>query len=168
MYDCDINIGARFDDRVTGRVSGFSPNSKKIHIDVDDCSIDKIIKVDVPIIGDAQSAIAAILEEWEKRKLTNRNKEISAWWSQIKKWRDVKSLSYENSKKSLKPEYAIERLNALSKEHKPFISTDVGQHQMWAAQYLEFSDPKKWLTSGGLGTMGYGVPALAQLPIQIL
>jgi acetolactate synthase I/II/III large subunit len=161
MYDCDvmINIGARFDDRVTGRVSGFSPNSKKIHIDIDDCSIDKIIKVDVPIVGDAAEVIEAILEEWNRRGLKNRKKEISAWLEKIKKWQAIDSLSYEKSDKSIKPEYAIERLNELTKSQKPFVSTDVGQHQMWAAQYLQFDEPKKWLTSGGLGTMGYGVPA---------
>lgn len=161
MYDCDvmINIGARFDDRVTGRVSGFSPNSKKIHADVDDCSIDKIIKVDVPIVGDAASVLEALLEEWHRRNLKNRKKEISAWWNQIKKWQAIDSLSYEKSTTVIKPEYAVQRLNALTKNEKPFVSTDVGQHQMWAAQYLQFDHPKKWLTSGGLGTMGYGVPA---------
>ncbi len=161
MHDCDlmINIGARFDDRVTGRVAGFSPNSKKIHIDVDDCSIDKIIKVDVPIVGDAAVVLEALLEEWRSRKIGNRHKEISDWWNQIKKWQDIKSLSYEQSETGIKPEYAVERLNALTKSASPFVSTDVGQHQMWAAQYLQFDHPKKWLTSGGLGTMGYGVPA---------
>ncbi len=161
MYDCDvmINIGARFDDRVTGRVSGFSPNSKKIHVDVDDCSIDKIIKVDVPIVGDAASVIEAMLEEWKKRKIGSRKKAISAWWEKINKWQAIDSLSYEKSTSIIKPGFALQRLNELSKEKKPFVSTDVGQHQMWAAQYLQFDNPKKWLTSGGLGTMGYGVPA---------
>ena len=161
MHDCDlmINIGARFDDRVTGRVSAFSPDSKKIHIDIDDCSINKIINVDVPIIGDAGLVLEALLEEWNRRKNQNRRKEISAWWDQIKKWQDINSLAYEASDKEIKPEYAIERLNALTKTQQPFISTDVGQHQMWAAQYLQFDSPNKWLTSGGLGTMGYGVPA---------
>ncbi len=161
MYHCDVmlNIGARFDDRVTGRVSGFSPHSKKIHVDIDDCSIDKIIRVEVPIVGDAAQVLEALLEEWKRRKLSNRKKEISAWWNRIKTWQDVDSLSYEESDKIIKPEYAMQRLNVLSRDHKPFISTDVGQHQMWAAQYLQFDEPKKWLTSGGLGTMGYGVPA---------
>jgi len=161
MYDCDvmINIGARFDDRVTGRVSGFSPNSKKIHVDVDDCSIDKIIKVDVPIVGDAASVIEAMLEEWKKRKIGSRKKAISAWWEKINKWQAIDSLSYEKSASIIKPGFALQRLNEISKEQKPFVSTDVGQHQMWAAQYLQFDNPKKWLTSGGLGTMGYGVPA---------
>ncbi len=161
MYDCDvmINIGARFDDRVTGRVSGFSPNSKKIHVDVDDCSIDKIIKVDVPIVGDAAVVLEAMLDEWRARKLKNRQKEISVWWEKIKKWQAIDSLSYEKSDTIIKPGFALQRLNELTKTKKPFISTDVGQHQMWAAQYLHFDHPKKWLTSGGLGTMGYGVPA---------
>ncbi len=161
MYDCDvmIGIGARFDDRVTGRVSGFSPNSKKIHVDVDDCSIDKIIKVDVPIVGDAAIVLEVILDEWRSRKLKNRQKEISAWWEKIKKWQAIDSLSYEKSDSIIKPGFALQRLNELTKTKKPFISTDVGQHQMWAAQYLHFDHPKKWLTSGGLGTMGYGVPA---------
>ncbi len=161
MYECDvmINIGARFDDRVTGRISGFSPNSQKIHIDIDDCSIDKIIKVDVPIVGDASEVIEAILAEWKSRKLKNHQEQTFDWWQKIKKWQAIDSLSYEKSFESIKPEYAVQRLNELSKKQKPFISTDVGQHQMWAAQYLQFDEPKKWLTSGGLGTMGYGVPA---------
>ena len=161
MHDCDvmINIGARFDDRVTGRVSGFSPNSKKIHVDVDDCSIDKIIKVDVPIVGDAAVVLEAMLDEWRARKLKNRQKEISIWWKKIKKWQAIDSLSYEKSDTIIKPGFALQLLNGLTKTKKPFISTDVGQHQMWAAQYLHFDHPKKWLTSGGLGTMGYGVPA---------
>ncbi len=161
MYECDvmINIGARFDDRVTGKVSGFSPNSKKIHIDIDECSIDKIIKVDVAIAGDAAVVIELILEEWNRRKLNNRRKEINPWWERIKKWREIDSLSYEKSDKVIKPAYALQRLNSLTKEQAPFISTDVGQHQMWAAQYLQFDKPKKWLTSGGLGTMGYGIPS---------
>ena len=161
MHGCDvmINIGARFDDRVTGRVSGFSPHSKKIHVDVDDCSINKIIHTDVAVVGDAAECLEALLEEWHRRKLSSRKKEISAWWDQIKKWQSINSLSYEQSEKVLKPEYAMQRLNALTKSATPFVSTDVGQHQMWAAQYLHFDQPKKWLTSGGLGTMGYGVPA---------
>ncbi len=161
MHDCDVmlNIGARFDDRVTGRVSGFSPDSQKIHVDVDDCSIDKIIKVAVGIVGDAAVVLEALLAEWRRRKIGNRKAEISNWWQQIQKWQAIDSLSYEASDKIIKPAYAMQRLNELSKTQTPFISTDVGQHQMWAAQYLQFNHPKKWLTSGGLGTMGYGVPA---------
>jgi acetolactate synthase-1/2/3 large subunit len=113
----------------------------------------------VPIIGDSALVLEALLEEWHRRKNQNRRKEISAWWEKINKWQAIDSLSYEKSDKEIKPEYAVQRLNALSKTQKPFVSTDVGQHQMWAAQYLQFDEPKKWLTSGGLGTMGYGVPA---------
>ena len=161
MHDCDVmlNIGARFDDRVTGRVDKFSPNSKKIHIDIDDVSIDKIIKTDVGIIADAGDGIEALISAWKNLNLKNRKTEIGNWWDQIDKWRSVKSLSYVNSDKIIKPNYAIERINELTKKHSPFISTDVGQHQMWAAQYLTFEKPNHWLTSGGLGTMGYGVPA---------
>jgi acetolactate synthase-1/2/3 large subunit len=161
MFECDVmlNIGARFDDRVTGRVSGFSPDSKKIHVDVDDCSIDKIIKTDVPIVGDAATVLEAMIAEWRRRGLKNRRQEISNWWGRIQKWQEIDSLSYEKSDEVIKPAYAMQRLNALSKKFSPLVSTDVGQHQMWAAQYLQFDLPKKWLTSGGLGTMGYGVPA---------
>jgi len=161
MHDCDVmlNIGARFDDRVTGRVKDFSPNSKKIHVDIDDCSIDKIIRVDVPIVADAESGLEALLEEWKRRKIGNRRRAISTWWEQIQKWQAIDSLSYEKSETVIKPAYALQRLNHFTKDAAPFVSTDVGQHQMWAAQYLHFEKPKKWLTSGGLGTMGYGVPA---------
>jgi acetolactate synthase-1/2/3 large subunit len=161
MHGCDVmlNIGARFDDRITGRVDKFSPNSQKIHIDIDDVSIDKIIKVDVPIIADAAAALEAIIENWQQRKLNNRKEAIKNWWNQIKKWQNIKSLAYENSDEVIKPAYALQRLDHFTKKHSPFISTDVGQHQMWAAQYLTFNKPKHWLTSGGLGTMGYGVPA---------
>jgi acetolactate synthase-1/2/3 large subunit len=161
MHECDvmINIGARFDDRVTGRVSGFSQNSKKIHIDIDQSSINKIIKVDVGIVGDAQIILEAMLAQWQKLQLKNHRQKTQQWWEKINKWQSIKSLSYEASIEKIKPEYALERLNALTKEFEPFVSTDVGQHQMWAAQYMNFEQPKKWLTSGGLGTMGYGVPA---------
>jgi len=162
MHDCDvmINIGARFDDRVTGRVSAFSPNSKKIHVDIDETSIDKIIHVDVSITSDASQALELLIAEWKSRQLKSRAEEIKTWWNQIKKWQEIDSLSYEQSDVKIKPEYAVQLLNKLSYKHKPFVSTDVGQHQMWAAQYMQFDNPKKWLTSGGLGTMGYGVPAI--------
>jgi acetolactate synthase-1/2/3 large subunit len=166
MHDCDlmINIGARFDDRVTGKVSAFSPNSKKIHIDIDACSIDKIINVDLAIIGDASEVIERIYQEFSEKissaEVKKYHAQISDWWQKIKKWQAVKSLSYQNSTTAIKPEFAMQRLNELTKIFKPFVSTDVGQHQMWAAQYIQFDESKKWLTSGGLGTMGYGVPAI--------
>jgi len=159
MHQCDllINLGARFDDRVTGKVSAFSPHSKKIHLDIDDCSINKIINVDVPIVADAKVGLQAILNQWQKQVSEKPN--INAWWQQINKWQSIKSLSYENSETTIKPEYALECLNKLTLNQEPFVSTDVGQHQMWTAQYISFNQPKKWLTSGGLGTMGYGLPA---------
>lgn len=160
MYECDvmINIGARFDDRVTGRVNAFSPNSKKIHIDIDDVSIDKIIPVDVKIVSDAGDAIEMLIKEWNDQGLKSRKKDIELWWNKIKKWQEIDSLSYEKCDKTIKPEFSLQKLNELTRDAKPYVSTDVGQHQMWAAQYIQFDEPKKWLTSGGLGTMGYGVP----------
>ena len=161
MHDCDlmINIGARFDDRVTGRVDKFSPDSKKIHIDIDDVSVNKIIKVDLPIIGDAGDILQELVEKIQNLEISIAKDQTKDWWDQIKKWQAIKSLSYKQSKDLLKPEYALEVLNKLTTKYKPYISTDVGQHQMWTAQYLQFAGPNKWLTSGGLGTMGYGVPA---------
>lgn len=161
MHECDVmlNIGARFDDRITGRVDKFSPNSKKIHIDIDDVSIDKIIPVEVKINADAGFALEALVNKWQELGLKNRQNDISNWWQKIKKWQEIKCLSYETSNDLIKPGYALEILNSLTKDKSPFFTTDVGQHQMWAAQYLTFDKPKNWLTSGGLGTMGYGVPA---------
>ena len=148
MHGADVilNIGARFDDRVTGKVDQFSPNSKKIHIDIDPVSINKIIKVDIELISDAALAIESILKLWPK----NHSNEISSWWQKIQEWRNIKSLSYENSNKVIKPSYAMESINEITKKFEPFISTDVGQHQMWAAQYLSFEKPKKWLRAGWL------------------
>ena len=164
MHDCDlmINIGARFDDRITGMVSKFSPNSKKIHIDIDPSSINKIVKVDVAIVGDAQSIMSTMLEIIKKKYpgFKNSNKEkISDWWKQIEKWREKKSLSFKEDKKTILPQYAVQRLFELTKNQDTFITTEVGQHQMWAAQHYKFSKPNRWMTSGGLGTMGYGLPA---------
>ena len=164
MHDCDlmINIGARFDDRITGMVSKFSPNSKKIHIDIDPSSINKIVKVDVAIVGDAQSIMSTMLEIINKKYpgFTNSNKEkIHAWWKQNEKGREKKSLSMKEDKKTILPQYAVQRLYDLTKNQDTVITTEVGQHQMLAAQHYKFSKPNRWMTSGGLGTMGYGLPA---------
>ena len=164
MHECDlmINVGARFDDRITGRVDAFSPNSKKIHIDIDPSSINKIVKVNVAIVGDCLSVLNDMLTTLKNKHsdFCNSNKEkISDWWKQIKKWREKKSLSYKHDDKLIMPQYAVERLYELTKNKDSFITTEVGQHQMWAAQYYKFDKPNRWMTSGGLGTMGYGLPA---------
>ena len=164
MHECDlmINVGARFDDRITGRVDAFSPNSKKIHIDIDPSSINKIVKVDVAIVGDCLSVLNDMLTTLKNKHsdFCSSNKEkISNWWKQINKWREKKSLSYKHDDKLIMPQYAVERLYELTKNKDSFITTEVGQHQMWAAQYYKFDKPNRWMTSGGLGTMGYGLPA---------
>lgn len=160
MHDCDlmICIGARFDDRITGRLDAFSPNSKKIHVDIDPSSINKIVPVDVPILGDCSHVLEDMVRVWRQEADTTAP-DIADWWSQINEWRDRKSLQYVNSDSIIKPQYAIQRLYELTKDRKTFITTEVGQHQMWAAQYFHFDDPNRWMTSGGLGTMGYGLPA---------
>jgi acetolactate synthase I/II/III large subunit len=164
MHDCDllINIGARFDDRITGKIDEFSPKSKKVHIDIDPSSINKIVKVDLSIVGDVQEVIASTTKTLKKKKLNveKSNKEkISKWWEQIQKWRTKKSLSFINSDKIIKPQHAVQRLYELTKSKDVYITTEVGQHQMWAAQHYKFNKPNRWMTSGGLGTMGYGLPA---------
>ncbi len=161
MHDCDlmINIGARFDDRITGLISAFSPNSIKAHIDIDPSSINKVIKADIPIVGDVESVLTDILKVWKARGRTVNRDAIANWQSQISDWRKVECLKYVQEGKVIKPQYALSRLEALTKEHDRYITTEVGQHQMWAAQYLGFEDPNRWMTSGGLGTMGYGTPA---------
>ena len=165
MHDCDlmIAVGSRFDDRITGRVDAFSPGSKKIHIDIDPSSINKNVKVDLPIVGDCGRVLDEMLRLWRARAPKNGNmtdkKAHEAWWAQIGKWRAKKSLSYTNSKQVIKPQYAIQRLYELTKDRDTYITTEVGQHQMWAAQFYQFQEPKRWMTSGGLGTMGYGLPA---------
>ena len=161
MHDCDvmINIGARFDDRVTGRLAAFSPGSKKIHVDIDPSSINKNIRVDVPVVGDAAETLEALIAAWKKRKAKPDGEALAAWWDQIKVWQSRDCLRYTASTSIIKPQYALQRLYALTKDLTPYITTEVGQHQMWAAQYFKFERPMQWMTSGGLGTMGYGLPA---------
>ncbi len=161
MHGCDvmINIGARFDDRVTGKLSGFSPNSKKIHVDIDPSSINKSIRVDLPIIGNADKVLEMMLEIWRARGYKVKAEALKRWWQQIDKWRGRNCLSYKQTGSIIKPQYALERLRELTKGKETFITTEVGQHQMWAAQFLRFEKPNHWMTSGGLGTMGYGLPA---------
>ena len=159
MHDCDFMfcIGARFDDRITGKTDEFSPNSTKIHIDIDPSSINKNILVDIGIVGDIDISLQAFLKLWKKRGAkTSLNK---SWWKQIDDWKGINCLSYKKSAKSIKPQYAIQRLEELTKDLDRYVSTEVGQHQMWAAQFMGFEEPKRWMTSGGLGTMGYGFPA---------
>jgi len=161
MHGCDlmINIGARFDDRITGRLDAFSPGSKKAHIDIDPSSINKVIHVDIPIIGDVGHVLEDLLRVWKSRGRKTNADGLRKWWGQIDTWQRVKCLNYTNSKTIIKPQYALQRLEALTKKYDRYITTEVGQHQMWAAQYLTFEDPNRWMTSGGLGTMGYGFPA---------
>jgi len=161
MHDCDVMIciGARFDDRITGRLDAFSPGSKKIHVDIDASSINKNVKVDVPIIGDCANVLQDMLKLWRDHKAKPEKRAHTEWWKQIDKWRGRKSLAYRASKDIIKPQYAIERLYELTKDRDTYITTEVGQHQMWAAQFYGFQEPNRWMTSGGLGTMGYGLPA---------
>ena len=164
MHDCDlmINIGARFDDRITGKLDEFSPKSKKVHIDIDPSSINKNVKVDLAIVGDVKSVLSSTLNKLKKNKskfLKSNKQKTSKWWEKIQKWRSIKSLDYIPSEETIKPQYAIERLYELTKNQDSYITTEVGQHQMWAAQHYKFNKPNRWMTSGGLGTMGYGLPA---------
>nr|WP_321512225.1 acetolactate synthase 3 large subunit [uncultured Hyphomonas sp.] len=159
MHDCDLMIcvGARFDDRVTGRIDAFSPNSKKVHIDIDPSSINKIVRVDVPIVADCAAALEALMTAVKHRK--GKRPDLKPWKAEIDAWRARDCFAYAPSDKVIKPQYAIERLYALTKDRDPYITTEVGQHQMWAAQFFHFDEPNHWMTSGGLGTMGYGLPA---------
>ncbi len=161
MHGCDlmINIGARFDDRITGRIDAFSPNSRKAHVDIDPSSINKVVKTDFPIIGDVGHVLEDVLKVWKARGRKVNREALARWWAQINTWRKTDCLSFKPSEKSIKPQHALTRLEALTKDRDRYICTEVGQHQMWAAQYLGFEDPNRWMTSGGLGTMGYGFPA---------
>jgi acetolactate synthase-1/2/3 large subunit len=161
MHDCDVMvcIGARFDDRITGRVDQFSPGSRKIHIDIDPSSINKNVKVHVPIVGDVAYVLEELIRTWKAKAATVDKTALKSWWAQIDKWRAKKCLAYRNSSDVIMPQYAIQRLYQLTKDRDPYITTEVGQHQMWAAQFFRFEEPNRWMTSGGLGTMGYGLPA---------
>ena len=161
MHDCDVMVcvGARFDDRITGRIDAFSPGSKKIHIDIDPSSINKNVRVDVPIVGDVANVLTDMLAAWKAKNPPVDKKALKAWWKQIDTWRAKDSLKYKANKTVIMPQLAIERLYALTKDRDTYITTEVGQHQMWAAQFYRFEEPNRWMTSGGLGTMGYGLPA---------
>src|ERR1700757_2012271 len=161
MHDCDVMVcvGARFDDRITGRIDAFAPGSKKIHIDIDPSSINKNVKVDIPIIGDCAHVLEDMLRLWRSSAAVADPAALKAWWAQIEKWRARKSLAYKSSADIIKPQYAIERLYAATRGRDVYITTEVGQHQMWAAQFFRFEEPNRWMTSGGLGTMGYGLPS---------
>jgi acetolactate synthase-1/2/3 large subunit len=161
MHGCDvmINIGARFDDRITGRIADFSPKSRKAHIDIDQSSLNKVVHTEVPILGDVTSVLEDLLAVWKARGSKTNAAAVKKWWMQIEQWKKTRCLAYTASPKIIKPQYALERLQALTAGHDRYITTEVGQHQMWAAQYLGFEAPNRWMTSGGLGTMGYGLPA---------
>ncbi|MCG8445485.1 MAG: acetolactate synthase 3 large subunit [Hyphomicrobiales bacterium] len=161
MHDCDvmINIGARFDDRITGRLDAFSPGSKKIHVDIDPSSINKNIPTDIGIVGDVAHVLEDMIRMWRNTAPQVDETALDAWWSQIDTWRARKCLAYKRSDEVIKPQYALQRLYELTKDKDSYITTEVGQHQMWAAQFYGFEEPNRWMTSGGLGTMGYGFPA---------
>jgi acetolactate synthase-1/2/3 large subunit len=167
MHDCDVMlcVGARFDDRITGRINAFSPHSKKIHIDIDPSSINKTVRVDVKIVGDSASVLEDMLRVWRANARTADKSRLDDWWTQINKWRGRNSFAYKHSRDVIMPQYAVERLYELTKDRDTYITTEVGQHQMWAAQLYHFEEPNRWMTSGGLGTMGYGLPAA--LGVQI-
>ncbi len=161
MHDCDvlINVGARFDDRITGRVDAFSPNSTRIHIDIDPSSINKNVKAHLPIVGDCAYVLEDLLRIWKSKTSQPDKVALKSWWKQIEQWRARQCLKYKKTPDVIMPQYALERLYELTKDKDTYISTEVGQHQMWAAQFYKFEEPNRWLTSGGLGTMGYGLPA---------
>ncbi|MEQ1942977.1 acetolactate synthase 3 large subunit [Mesorhizobium sp. VNQ89] len=166
MHDCDVMvcIGARFDDRITGRLNAFAPNSKKIHIDIDPSSINKNVRADIGILGDVGRVLEDMVRLWRASAKTDK-RTLHPWWEQIARWRARDSLAYRMSDDVIMPQYAIQRLFELTRGHDTYITTEVGQHQMWAAQHFHFDEPNRWMTSGGLGTMGYGLPAA--LGVQI-
>lgn len=161
MHDCDVMVavGARFDDRVTGRLDAFAPTSRKIHIDIDPSSISKNVRADIGIVGDAGSVLEDLIAVWKQRSYKVEPGALADWWKQIEAWRARQSFRYRQDDKLIKPQYAIERLYELTKDREVYVTTEVGQHQMWAAQFFHFDQPNRWMTSGGLGTMGYGLPA---------
>ncbi|SPH17733.1 Acetolactate synthase isozyme 3 large subunit [Defluviimonas aquaemixtae] len=161
MHGCDlmINLGARFDDRITGRIADFSPKSKKAHVDIDPSSINKVIHVDLAITGDVGHVLEDLLKVWKARGRKVNKAGLTKWWGKIEQWKLKSCLSYKNSDKVIKPQYALQRLEELTRGRDRYVTTEVGQHQMWAAQFLGFEEPNRWMTSGGLGTMGYGFPA---------
>jgi acetolactate synthase-1/2/3 large subunit len=161
MHDCDVMIciGARFDDRITGRLDAFSPGSKKIHVDIDPSSINKNVKIDLGIVGDCAHVLEDMVRLWRAEAGASSKAALNKWWEQINKWRGTNCLAFKNSNEIIKPQYAIQRLYELTKDRDTYITTEVGQHQMWAAQFYNFEEPNRWMTSGGLGTMGYGLPA---------
>jgi acetolactate synthase-1/2/3 large subunit len=167
MHDCDVMvaIGARFDDRVTGRLDAFSPDSKKIHIDIDPASIGKVVRADVGIVGDAAQVLEALIAAWKREQTPRPKGRLAPWWAEINAWRARDCFAYRPSSTLIKPQYAIQRLYDLTKARDAYITTEVGQHQMWAAQYYRFQAPNRWMTSGGLGTMGYGLPAAVGVQI---
>jgi acetolactate synthase-1/2/3 large subunit len=167
MHGCDVmvNVGARFDDRVTGKVAAFSPGSKKIHVDIDPSNINKNIRVDVPVVGDCAKVLEALIAALKARRFAPDHAALGKWWKQIETWRKRDCLRYDQDDKIIKPQYAIERLHALTRDRDTYITTEVGQHQMWAAQLFKFEKPFHWMTSGGLGTMGYGLPAAVGVQI---
>lgn len=161
MHGCDVmvNVGARFDDRITGRLDAFSPDSTKIHIDIDPSSINKNVTVDLPLVGDCGTILAQLLDAWKRRGCKPDKAALSLWWKKIEEWRARDCLAFEQKGDLIKPQYAIKRLYERIKDLDHYVTTEVGQHQMWAAQFMKFEQPNRWMTSGGLGTMGYGLPA---------